>query len=129
MLRCSSSLSIGLTSSSSAIQRQAALSTLVRRNGFSSKFSFCEKTDGMTQLTLERLSVNTLWMYTFLALGSFLSLFPSQTIYALKSFFPVFKLINSRAVGVIWLSRLYGLILTTISVLIMAKVYSVHRIW
>lgn len=83
----------------------------------------------MTELALPKLSLDILWMYGFLALGVFLSLFPSQTICAVKSFFPVFGSINSRARPVIWLTRLYGLILTTIAFLIMVEVYSVHRVW
>jgi hypothetical protein len=64
----------------------------------------------------------------FCRFGLLLSLFPSQTICAIKSFFPVFEeAVNPRAIKVVWFCRLYGLILTSIAVFNMAEVYGVRR--
>jgi hypothetical protein len=84
----------------------------------------------MIELSLEGFSLDVLLMYGFLPLGLLLLLFPSQTICAVKSFFPVFEgAVNPKAITVIWFCRLYGLILTSIAVFDMAEVYSVRKVW
>jgi hypothetical protein len=78
----------------------------------------------MMEAGLQDLLLDILFTYSLLVLGSFLSVFPWQTVNLLHHFSTLIPTLNSRDILAVQIYRLYGAILIGLSSFTMFRVYS-----
>ena len=78
----------------------------------------------MMEAGLQELLLDSLFTYSLLFLGSFLSAFPGQTINVLHEFSAIIPAVNSRDILTVQIYRLYGMILIGLSSFTMFRMYS-----
>ena len=78
----------------------------------------------MIEAGLQDLLLDSLLTYSLLILGSFLSVFPWQTVNLLHEFSQIVPTVNARDILAVRIYRLYGVILIGFSSFTMFRVYS-----
>ena len=78
----------------------------------------------MMEAGLQELLLDSLFTYSLLILGSFLSVFPGQTVNLLPEFSAIVPAVNLRDILTVQIYRLYGVILIGLSSFTMFRVYS-----
>ena len=83
-----------------------------------------EEGKSMMEPGLHELLLDSLFTYSLLILGSFLSVFPEQTVNLLHEFSTIIPAVKLRDVLAVQIYRLYGVILIGLSSFTMFRVYS-----
>jgi hypothetical protein len=83
-----------------------------------------EEGKSMMEPGLQELLLDSLFTYSLLILGSFLSVFPGQTVNLLHEFSAIIPAVNSRDILAVQIYRLYGVILIGLSAFTMFRVFS-----
>jgi len=78
----------------------------------------------MMEAGLQELLLDSLFTYSLLILGSFLSVLPGQTVNLLPEFSAIVPAVNLRDILTVQIYRLYGVILIGLSSFTMFRVYS-----
>ena len=78
----------------------------------------------MMEPGLQELLLDSLFTYSLLILGSFLSVFPEQTVNLLHEFSTIIPAVKLRDILAVQIYRLYGVILIGLSSFTMFRVYS-----
>jgi hypothetical protein len=79
---------------------------------------------GLQEAGLQELLLDSLLTYGLLILGSFLSVFPGQTVNLLHEFSAIVPAVNLRDILTEQIYKLYGIILIGLSSFTMFRVYS-----
>ena len=83
-----------------------------------------EEGKSMMEPGLQELLLDSLFTYSLLILGSFLSVFPEQTVNLLHEFSTIIPAVKLRDILAVQIYRLYGVILIGLSSFTMFRVYS-----
>jgi hypothetical protein len=83
-----------------------------------------EEGKSMMEPGLQELLLDSLFTYSLLILGSFLSVFPEQTVNLLHEFSTIIPAVKLRDILAVQIYRLYGVILIGHSSFTMFRVYS-----
>ena len=83
-----------------------------------------EEGKSMMEPGLQELLLDSLFTYSLLILGSFLSVFPEQTVNLLHEFSTIIPAVKLRDILAVQICRLYGVILIGLSSFTMFRVYS-----